>query len=1246
MAEGIDLSAFDKPAAPTVDLSHFDKPAAVDISHFDSPQQAQQSFPVGQGKVMPVETQVWNEVKDAVPDTVKEMASVAGQTVMNSPVGSVLKVLNKPMEGAAAALTYGLDKTIAPGIQKALNPKGNFFPDIAYHDVINYIAPSNDDAQKYLESLGLSPDSVRAGRLTYAAGKTGVGLAADLFADPLMYVGIGELTAAGKAEHIAQANKIAEGTLDASKAVKPERYALSYGFDVPFTDKSLKVGVKADTVSSAIKAVPGGKAALSGASKVVDGAANILKRLDYHTDIPEVDAAMSGHANTVRGDQQYIFDNFVTPMNEYKFTPGERRVLAAAIEGTKNEAVHADVLVAAKEHAERLNVKVPDARLDQIAEAGIKIKAENALDLEERAKAGVYNPNQDNTIENYLVHKMSPQARAWLDKNPEKAAAIQESLLKHQADRAIKDSVLSTYDSAKNAREIKGPLETANQIMKEKTGVRSWFIEDPIVSTAMKRAETRRLVRDSELIQRIEKYGTTQDVARANRLQWKEIKIPQYEGALPSKNVVFPPKIADAVGYYIAPRQTGNFTSFLDSYHRVYRNFALFSPSYYLRNINENLFKNWVQGVKMSDYLDTAKVALGKGSIEVGGKTFPASVIKEQMAKLGITSSNQYREGVKSLMDVGRKLESDRRFINAAGSVKTSFQKGINILKEGGEYGENSTRRALFINRIKQGYSPAAAALEVEKYLFDYNRTSKGMDVVRRFWSPFFQHAYKTMLITPEMLSKAPGKYNFLHNNMMEAIQAGMQDPVTAAEVKTIIPRYEQIHDPIVGPILTGNSWLKRIFTNQTAVDREGKLGVAVLFKNDIGLSILNQFALFNDEMGKSAGLVSPLMKSVAVLATGRDPFTLKVIDPTTQSADMARRFNYAMNAAIEGATPVPNAWKFVKQGLGIGDPKYYTPNAVLLLHAALGKFVTVTDLDREYSFRMMAMQMAQKELQKNLISQARKEVSGRTADAWLSDKPLLKTIKDAINYTESSSYLYNKMLKNQVAGVAMNSAASGLAGELSAAEIASHLKDLNKHIETQAKQYEAIQAYRLEQLKNAPAAEVRAMAPGSNPRPDRSPQSIGPGGPGGPGRAGDYVDPSDFMDNINEIMNDKSISHDERLDKLADEAENIQSADGGSGEMSEEEKDRLSSFIGDKMEQVESLRDKSDEEKKIIEKNRKYLEPDVGRRTDRRDEQPAVEGDEDKLMRAPRKSDAEELALRSQLGAVQRTNRDPRQRR
>jgi hypothetical protein len=1066
MAEPISLDDFEAVPAKGVSLDSFDSPPpakAIALDDFES-------FPVGQpepAKDLPIEEQVMAGIGEAIPEDVKDIAAWAGQQFTQSATGKALEKLNTPLKAAAGLIVEGLDKTTNPGIKKALNPENRWIPEIAYHDILNYVAPTNDQVEKLAE-YGFGPGVLsQASRLMYAGARTGVGLAADLFLDPLVGVGI-----------FGKIPKVAEAVSSAAKAVEKIP---------PVGRKALKTAAGAGLGYD----VAGlGGAAVGG--MVGYNANKILDAFDYRTGIEEVDTAASLHAGFKRGDQAGIVEGFVDPIRKLKLTDSENSVLASAIEGTKNSASRDDILAVALEQAAKKGVQIESNRLEQIADAGKKIKDENALDIQERVGGGLLfvDPKKpeavEGLIENYLVHKISPEAKAYARKNPELAAAAQEAILAKRIRNDLRESTLSTFDSGKYSRKIQTTLEEANSIMKDKTGVAKWFIDDPLVATAMKRADTKRLLRDKELIEKISKHGIPKSEALKKGLRdYRPIRIPEYRGSLPSDDLVFPPKIADKIGYYVTPRETGQFVSYLDSYNRLFRTFALAKMDYYMQNWGENVFKNWVQGVKLSDYADLVKISKGRGDIDIGGKKIPAIELRRQIQKYGIDSGGQFVEGLEPALFAAKKMMRERvkeGIRNPIRGAADAVKSGFGLVREAGVRGENYTRRALFLNRLKKGMSAEAAALDVEKYLFDFSRTTKSMDTLRRFYDPFIQAAIKSAYIMPEMLLKAPEKYNFLHNNMMGALEAAAQDPVTASEVKAILPYYRQIQDPIVGPILTGNNWLYKIFTNTSGEPREELGGkTAVLFKAPIGADILNRFALWDQEVGKQGGLISPLIRSFAIYATGRDPFTGKNIDPPNNAADTARRLNYAFNSTLESAVPFPNTLKLIKQELGIGDVQYFTPRAVLLLHGNLGKFVNVTNLDKEYFFRKLSFHRAHQGLMKEMVSRLTAEMQGRTADLRVSDKPFLKRVLDEVNQYSSSRNTYSKILKNRRDAAATLGLGEHLSEGGSLVEIIRDIKDLERQNKLLNKQYEVSSEYRLQVLKDAKEEEIREIVPESD---------------------------------------------------------------------------------------------------------------------------------------------------------------------
>lgn len=731
--------------------------------------------------------------------------------------------------------------------------------------------------------------------------------------------------------------------------------------------------------------------------------------------------------------------------------------------------------------------KMVPGRMESIIDTAMDIKRQNAADLEERFAAGLLTDENagQKVMENYLVHKANP---AYVKLNPRLAVAKTEATLADEMSKTASGTFISKFDPGSYSRKIKGSIEEANQIMKDKVGVSDYFITDPVVATAMKRLETRKLLRDSNLLDAVGKFGVPKPFAKANGLDYVGIPHPQFAGKAveihePSGNVksmtldqlVFPKEIANKMTYYMVPRQIGNFPAYLDSCNRTFRDTALFSPGYYGRNYLENIAKNYVQGVKVQDYVDTAKAMTGKGMIEINGKQLPASQIKELVDRLGINSGGQFREGISDALGVGKKITFNLNntykhpILVGKEAIKSLVGPVFDGLRHAGEKGENFTRSALFINRLKSGYIPEMAAVEVEKFLFDFTRNSQTTDAIRRFSYPFIQHALKTAFIAPEMLGKSAATYNFIHNTALKTVANAFNDPVRQEELEQLIPGYRKFQDVVAGPLMPGNTWLAGIFGNEKA---QGQMGKLVYFKSALGMDILNRFAFFSDQMASEGYGLNPLLHAFAGAVTGKDPFTHKDVDIDPNNPKAVARLNYFISNALENQYALPNTMKMIKQAFGIGDPRYFEPTALLMLKGSFGQFGGVIDLDREFLFRQMAFAHARKELITKLASATASEAQGKTLDIRIANAPdIVKKAYGAIK-PSSSAEVFNTLLGQQIDLQKSQVARGAILGNYNPAQVASMIKNLDETMKNSNDNYRALKQRYFEMAKGAKDAE------------------------------------------------------------------------------------------------------------------------------------------------------------------------------
>ena len=1161
-------------AAPTPQAPAAKAPAPSEPDPFDAVVAApSKGYPIQvmpPAKDVPIEDKALAAAGDLVPDSVKSAASEFMQYVSQSPVGKTLSYLNMPLRAATAGVVYGLDKTFNPGIQKDLNPHGDFFPDLAYHDVLNYVAPTNQAVEDAVRKAGFTGFVPNTARLSYAMAKGGTGLAADFVLDPINLL----LPAAGK-----MAGKAGKTAYKGSATV------------AKVADKAAELGAKAYDRSIGL--------------------------FDYRTGIPDIDKAAGVASALKRGDNAELYQTFYKPVSEStNFSKAENTILSNSIELSANAATVEEIIPAVQKAAKDANLT--EGRIEQIAKAAVEVKAQNASDIAERVKAGLLTEEEvgKKTIENYLVHRISPQAQKWARKNPELAAELQTTLLRGEARETINKGWGKDFDSGSFARSLKMPLTEANEAMAKATGgaVNEWFISDPLVATMMKRAETRKLVRDAELLEVIKKHAVDGKDIRAAGLssEYRSMKHDYFDGkmvelptqygskSIPFNEMYVPNKIADKIGYMIAPREVGQFSKFFDSYNQVFRTFALAKADYYLQNWGENIFKNYVAGVKISDYTDALKVGAQKAGITLkDGSKISGAELESLVTRYGIDSGGQFNEGLQSALFSGKRLTRD----GLLAKTKDAPFKVLRGLRHMGESGENFSRRALFINRLKQGASVEDAVLDVEKYLFDFSRNTKATDTTRRFFDPFIQASIKTALITPELLAKNPKAYNMLHNNFGNAVAASFNDPMTQADVMQIIPDYQKFQDPILGPILTGNDWLYNIFTNSQQKPHLGGK-TAIMFKVPIGLDILNRFAIWDSQSFKNSAVVSPIMKSLVMTMGGKDPFTGKSLDLVTSEPDMARRLNASLWNLVESAAPMPNTVGEIKQRLGIGNPEYFTPSAVRMIRANFGKFLTITNLDKEYVFKNMALMRAHKEIQTNLRSALMQEQGGRNSAIFMSDKGWMKDISVLANKPYTAASIFAKLQDKQREIMMTKLAGAGLMGELSAVEAVQNLREINKQVDQLNKQFVSASEYRLQSLKllkdQGHADIEEQIVPES--KAGRSTQSVG--------RSPQSV-PQEAMS-------------DEEAESLESQIRDTALDDGEPSDISE--------MSGD---QIDELARKLGGEtaKGLMRYKEKMAAEETAAPTD----------NEDELMRRSRGSDDEELALRDRLQNVQNYNRRSR---
>lgn len=1066
-----------------------------------------------------------------------------------SPISTLVEYLQRPQQFATGIAIKAADLLGDKTISKDLNPDNLWLPEAAPHDLLYRYLPSNDSVEKAAKDIGASETQASISRLGYALGKGAGGFALDVVTDPLMMIsGIGGLTK--EAEQAYKTGQYVEDVVKAAEEGKslPALKRNIVSFKLPFAGEV--ASIPAEPVSKAAAAmsdrlgsmidkaaskVPFGVEAVDSVKRKAAVAKEAVMSFTPFTGIMPVDVARAEHLAAESADKPWIVSKLKELKADTNANPGEGLLIANAMETTPELDVFKQHLkpheyaqlgtkvmvepelrewlkASIEEAAQKKKISLAPGRSDDLAEAALRLKKENSgtqiLRLQSGAAAG--DEIASGMRSGYLAHRIDPAAKRALklSKNPIEAERQAQQLLVEEAGRVLQDKTPSTFDTAKMKRELNLAVEEANAVMKKKYGVDKAFIEDPFSATTIKAYEIRRFIRNRELLNKIAPFAKIPKNASEERALlgqgFVKINAPMFgkatvevgeQGKKISYHIdelMFPREAARKLNYdfnkYSGPLVAQTAAKAADSYYGIFRNFVLFKPDYWLENWIDNFSKGVMFGVKNSDYVDAAKVMMGKNG-KIGDRSVEEvrQVLKNYSVKTGNIYAEEQLPSLDSILYTGKRVMFERGLKGAGKAAYTVAAAPMKMplwiihhMNTIGESGENLQRTAYFISRIKQGYSVPMALYETEKVLFNFKRSTLANDWAKRlFLSPFVSAAFKTTFLAPEMLSRAPRFINQYENNLMKALENAMSDPVTSWAQHQLFPATYRFHDRIAGPLLPGNHWMLTIAG--FGPNKDQPLPFALNLGLPGGLGILNQFALWDEQQMKSAVGGNPLLRSFVIMATGRDPFLGNDVDINRNAPEFTRRLNYAFRSFAVGTMGSPNAERIIAQKLGIGDPQYFTPDAVLMLQGSMGKFGRLTNLSKEFLSRQMAFAAIEKELNQKLRTAARQELAGKTAQT-ASGGVIAQWALEKRAYTNAEVY---RGIQDQVAAFQKQQvSAEILQGKK---YTVTELAGLIRNIQTTAKQssdtYAAAMRQYLEEVKkNANAKDPLLKATGDNP--------------------------------------------------------------------------------------------------------------------------------------------------------------------
>ena len=221
-------------------------------------------------------------------------------------------------------------------------------------------------------------------------------------------------------------------------------------------------------------------------------------------------------------------------------------------------------------------------------------------------------------------------------------------------------------------------------------------------------------------------------------------KILGNRGAPP---IAFPhPEMAQALRDYLEkvnnPEQVNELVSWYDKTTHYLKSFITRPfPAFHARNHIENELKSWLGGVPLSGWHRelAPEILAGKDvSMEIGNKVFNRDEILKMFQESGGGKGGHFEQLLKESADPTAKasyniFDPNSAFIQGAERLSSGLTMAPGAIAAGvpnlathatGQIVEDTDRLAHWLYKVKEGFSPAAAAADTDKFLFDLSKDS------------------------------------------------------------------------------------------------------------------------------------------------------------------------------------------------------------------------------------------------------------------------------------------------------------------------------------------------------------------------------------------------------------------------------------------------------------------------------------------------------------------------------------------
>lgn len=207
------------------------------------------------------------------------------------------------------------------------------------------------------------------------------------------------------------------------------------------------------------------------------------------------------------------------------------------------------------------------------------------------------------------------------------------------------------------------------------------------------------------------------------------------------------------------------FIKGFDKIQNIWKAQALMAPSYHTRNIVGNLWNNFLANVSPTDYATAGKL---QAKLTTGTATKVEKQLYEKMQKLGVIGTGQYGG------DITQAIADEIGGV----SINPLSQRfaGYKANRFAGSAVEDNAKIAHYISKVRDGFTPEAAAESVKKYLFDYSDLTFAEQNLFKKVMPFYTWTRKNVPLQVQEFVNNPGKFSKI-GIVKSQIESGVEQP-------------------------------------------------------------------------------------------------------------------------------------------------------------------------------------------------------------------------------------------------------------------------------------------------------------------------------------------------------------------------------------------------------------------------------------------------------------------------------------